>query len=163
MHSALRIFFFQLKSSQKLILKFLINFLDDFFVLFYSAINVPSITIIHWLNQNFFDIKLKNMEQLTKWFLVHNYWVNFVHCLLVFSLLSLIKGLQWRLERFKIIFTFWFHLSLRFCFFFFVALLLHLTIMKFLFLNLDILANWSTWATYWLLCSFSQQSFFLSW
>lgn len=163
MHSALRIFFFQLKSSQKLILKFLINFLDDFFVLFYSAINVPSITIIHWLNQNFFDIKLKNMEQLTKWFLVHNYWVNFVHCLLVFSLLSLIKGLQWRLERFKIILTFWFHLGLWFCLFFLVALLLHLTIMKFLFLNLDILANWSTWATYWLLCSFSQQSFFLSW
>lgn len=163
MHFGLWIFFFQLKNRKELILQFLVNFLYDFFVLFYPAINVPSITVIHRFNQNLFYIKLINMEQLSKWLLVHNHWVNFVHSFLVFSLLSLIKRLQWRLERFKIIFALWFHFSLLFSFLFLVSFLLHLTVMNFFFLDFDILTDLSAWATYWLLSSFTQYGCFFSW
>jgi len=73
MHFGLGIFFFQLKNRKELILQFLINFLYDLFVLFYSAIDVSPITVIHRFNQNLFYIKLINMEQLSKWLLVHNH------------------------------------------------------------------------------------------
>ena len=157
------IFFFQLQIRNKLIFQLFINFLYDLFILFNPAVYVSSITIIHWLNQNFLNVKFKNMEQFTKWLLVHYHRVNLVHCLLILSLLSLIKRLQWRLERLKIILTLCLHISFLLFVLFAVPIFLHLTVVKLFFLNLDVLAYLSAWATYRLLCSFPQQSCFLLW